>query len=168
MSKRYGRNQKRAHRFQIEAMKIGAEMQTALLGSMRGQLNRYEETIDTVVRVLGRHFFGLPAVRMEVDNIREVYRMPSMTDTVAFSQFDLRSKPELVRYAINELEVTLCSADLDHLRDTVHVMLRNRDGKCGYALSRSALDQARGRDVLPYFIEMIAREMSEVFVRAKR
>ena len=167
MSKRYGRNQKRAAREKIVELQRALDMQRGIAVYTRNKMDNYEATINRVAKVLGPNFYGLPAVKREVDVVRQNYRMPSADSASAFMMMQPDMKADLVRYAVNNLDVMLCTSDMDYLRDTVHLMLHGRDGKIGYAISRNAMETATVEDVIPYFTQLVAREMTELFVRNK-
>lgn len=167
MSKRYGRNQKRAARERIVELQRALDMQTGVAVYTRNKMNNYEETINRVAKVLGPNFYGLPAVKREVDMVRRFFRMPSADSASAFVMMQPDKKADLVRYAVNNLEVLMCTSDMDYLRDTVHLMLHGQDGNIGYAISRNAMEMATVEDVIPYFTQLVAREMTELFVRNK-
>lgn len=167
MSKRYGRNQKRAAAAKLADLQHALDMNNGLHSHMRRRLDNYEATIKTVVRVLGPHFYGLPVVKREVDTIRHNYQMPKIDQEQAFSMMGADIQLSLVRHSINTLDVMTCSTKFDKLKESVHIVLQTPDGKIGYAISESALNQAQYDDVLPHIIQMIAKEMTELFVRNK-
>ena len=136
MSKRFGRNQKRAMRAKmieleraVELLKLEAEM-------VRSQLRNANAIIKRTAQVLGDHFVTLPLKTQELTGIPNRFKV---------SIFE----PHLHRYAeINEavldaleyinMDTHQTFVRIDELRGMVHMRCRSIGGDVAYALSDQA------------------------------
>lgn len=178
MSKRFGRNQKRAMRELIEFnAKTAANLSESLLmeqglkAHIRDKLDEANEILADVARILGRNFAGLkPEVREISEQQREYpYRMhpPIPTD---FAQFNSDAAPELVSYQLYELEHIYPKIVRDRITEAVHIHLQTPDGRKSYAVSASAWFQMKmdRRRMFKEFAPMIADELAHFISRGER
>lgn len=170
MSRRFGRNQKRSMREQIEFnAKTAANLSDALLMEqslmvhLREKIDEANDILGDVARILGRNFAGLKPEVREIDpQQREYpYRMhpPMPTD---FARYNSDAVPELVSFQLYELEHVYPQIVRDRLREDVHIHLQTPDGRKSYAVSGSAWLQMKmdRRKMFKEFAPMIADELA--------
>lgn len=155
MSRRYGRNQKRAHRQRIEQLeRVKAEVMRQMQHQLR-EIHELRSTLDTAAEVMGPHWVGLPpkvieALWMQIDEGRHPADAPRPF------KFSLPTEREalslgLERYqqSFVELEKTVFMEPMDvwlqEARECVHVRLDLGNGHFAYALSRTAIEQTPTR-----------------------
>lgn len=170
MSKRFGRNQKRALLKQISQYATSIEMDRALLSRQRQQIHSLNDTIKTVANELGDHFFALPPVRRAVDGIFHNYRLPKETPAAALRFLEGDELCHLVSHAVHELSLVTASVARDKITGSVHIMLETPDGRKAYAVSMSAWESIRRdkRRMAQQFLPMIADEMAHFIASGER
>lgn len=156
MSKRFGRNQKRAMREALDnqAQQL-AFMQRQRDGAIANQ-RPLRDALNRVARVLGPHFFGLPAVSQVVSRIEREYRIPRVQAIKLVPADDMAA---LVDYAITTLECTKIGSNMDHFRGMMHLRLQTSAGDLSYGISDSALQCASIEDLTPEIAHMLAAEL---------
>lgn len=179
MSKRFGRNQKRAMREQIAfSAKTASNLSEALLMEqglkvrLREKLDEANEVLSDVARILGRNFAGLkPEVREITEQQREYpYRMHPPIQPVDFSFLRADEVPELVSFQLYELEHVYPKIVRDRLTEAVHIHLQTPDGLKSYAVSGCAWFQMKmdRRRMLKEFAPMIADELARFIAGGER
>jgi hypothetical protein len=156
MSKRFGRNQRRAMR---EAMDSQSEqlafMQRQRDGAIANQ-RQMREALNRVARVLGPHFFGLPAVRQVVGRIEREYRIPQAQVLNFLQPNDMAG---LVEHSVTVLQSMEMRGTVDKLRGAVHMRLYSQAGDVAYGISDSALACATIDDLTPEIAHILAAEL---------
>lgn len=170
MSKRFGRNQKRALRAKVDQFAEAHEMDRALLSRQRQQIDTLNAAIKTVAIELGDHFFALPPVQRAVDRIFDTYRLPKQIPAAALRFLEGEELCHLVEHAVYELSMVTASAARDKITGSVHIMLKTPDGRTGYAVSMSAWESIRRdkRRMAQQFLPMIADEMAHFIATGER
>jgi hypothetical protein len=177
MSNRFGRNQKRAMREQIEFHAKTASnlsdallMQQGLTAYQRQKIETMEGALDDVAKELGQYFYGLPPVKLRVDEYRDRFRLPAPIPASELMFRDSDQISHLVSQAAHELSFVRAGIERDRFTGSVHVQLETPDGKRFYAISASAWENMRkdrqrlNQQILP----MIAREMAEFIAGGER
>lgn len=170
MSKRFGRNQRRALREEVEKYVKAHEMDRALLGRQRQQIETLTAAMRTVANELGQHFFGLPPVQRDVNRVFDIYRLPKPIAAETLMFIEGAELCALVEHAVYNLSVMTASVERDRITGSVHIMLETPDGKRFYAVSESAWDSLR-RDksrMAQQFLPMVASEMASFIARGGR
>lgn len=170
MSKRFGRNQRRALREEVNKYATAHEMDRALLGIQRQQIKTLTAAMRTVAGELGEHFFGLPPVQRAVDRVFDIYRLPKPIAAEALMFIEGAELCALVEHAVYNLSMVAASVDRDRITGSVHIMLETPDGKRFYAVSGSAWESLRRdkRRMAQQFLPMIADEMANFIARSER
>lgn len=163
MSKRFGRNQKRAMREEIAKEKERASLSERHLKASISNQAPIREALNRVASVLGKHFYGLPPVQMHIGAIQKSYRMPRIQDAAVFAETGLMSS--LINYAIDELSVMSCSAARDEMRGTVHLRFETPAGHFGYGISEAAFRRTTAPEIEHEIAPMIARELSMLITK---
>lgn len=158
MSKRFGRNQKRAMREALIEQTDATEAMRKQRDNVIANQRPMREALDRVARVLGPHFFGLPAAKRVVDRLTESYRMPVHQVVSLISNSEMEA---LTQCAITQLDTVSCSALLDELRQLMHVRLHTPRGDIAYAISSTALACATVEDLTYEVAPMLARGLVE-------
>lgn len=161
MSRRYGRNQKRAHRERIEALQAAMQMDRGLMTSMGRKLRDANEQIEQVHRVLGEHTALLPPKRMALpgpalDRIN--LRMVGPVNLTQHGMKDVWADP--MRMLPLPVLLTRVKREGNPYEDAVHIKVTFGDGQVGYALSELAI-QTTPTDVL---VQEISRAVAERLV----
>ena len=186
MSKRFGRNQRRALSAQVaelaekasyEASKadryIEADrMNRGLLGHQSGQVENLKQALRDVADALGKNFYGLPAVVQEIDRMYpgQRIRMPKPLTSAELMPLSSDQLCELVTCAVYELESISATVKRDQIMGDVHVLLETPDGRKAYAVSQSAWQELR-RDpkrMRQQFLPMIADELARFIAGGER
>lgn len=166
MSKRFGRNQKRAMRAKmieleraVELLKLEAEM-------VRSQLRNANAIIERTAQVLGDHFVTLPLKTQELTGIPNRFKVSIF-------------KPHLHRYAeINEavldaleyinMDTHQTFVRIDELRGMVHMLCRSIGGDVAYALSDQAYRKLSEAHLVDLISQQIAPEMAKQLIRERK
>lgn len=126
MSRRYGRNQKRRARQEIERLRCAHALADGLSKRLLAENARLQDQLANVVDALGPNFVGLPPEvaayqATQYDWDRGNYRALASGDDVVSMQM-------------------LCIEDgRDRVSNRIHFRVRLADGNIGYALSEQAL-----------------------------
>lgn len=166
MSKRFGRNQKRAMRAKmieleraVELLKLEAEM-------VRSQLRNANAIIERTAQVLGDHFVTLPLKTQELTGIPNRFKVSIF-------------KPHLHRYTeINEavldaleyinMDTHQTFVRIDELRGMVHMRCRSIGGDVAYALSDQAYRKLSEAHLVDLISQQIAPEMAKQLIRERK
>lgn len=171
MSKRFGRNQKRAMRAALVEAGIAAEKAQAECTAVNNYIRPMRQALDNVARVLGKHFVGLPPVERHVQAIQNRYRINQVRDIHDLSTFISNSEmAHMVNTAMHylELEVGSMRSVVDGLRGMVHMRFRVGDREVAYGLSMSAIESLNTRDWEQELIQMVASEMAHYITSGRK
>lgn len=161
MSKRFGRNQKRAMREALESKTFSLEDMRKQRDNVIANQRPMREALDRVARVLGPHFFGLPAVQRVVSNIARSYRV-DMGQAISFATpSDLAS---MVQTSVSHLDTVQCRAKVDELRGQAHIRLSTPTGDMAYAISEEALMAANVDDWREAFTPLVVDAFARLAV----
>lgn len=162
MSKRFGRNQKRKLRNQIEECQNAKAITDGLNRWLSERHHQDVEILQNVTRVLGdNHALLPPKIHVTNENSTNApnrftiprFELPSFTPPG-----DGAIDESVIRHNVMNL-LSLVKKD-DKITNCTHVEFRYKDGKVGYAISESALHQMP-EDIL---IGMISKEMAKMLV----
>ena len=166
MSKRFGRNQKRRLKREIENLENSLHTHVDSAKWMRDRLNVCEDTIRLTAEVLGKHFCTLPPktiASLGLDNLL-VYRMSKRVEfpTAMYEADNLKNLACSVQNAVHELDMYAVEMRTYQVRDMVHVRINGpRDERYAYALS----GEMKHRYPKQRLIEQVSRELAELMVR---
>lgn len=186
MSKRFGRNQRRALSAQVAELADKAAYETdraeryiesdrmnrELLSHNAAKVEELTQALRDIAEVLGPHFYGLPAVIHTIDQIYPGYRyrLPKPLTLAEVMPLSSRDLCELVTHAVYELQAISATVRRDKIMGDVHVLLETPDGRKAYAVSQSAWHQLR-RDpkrMRQEFLPMIADELARFIAGGER
>lgn len=160
MSKRFGRNQRRTMRAELESTRATVDAMQLQRDRVIANQRPMRDTINRVASVLGKNFYGLPAVHHQVERIRDAYQAHNMAPSTALGLLDDAMAMSLVNHAVTQLTTHQARAARDALTGMVHVYLESRDDKTAYAISDSALGLATPEDLAYHVAPMIADAMT--------
>lgn len=162
MSRRFGRNQKRAMRATI--LEQATELRSAdkRISELKNAQRTMRDALEEVARVISPYFIGLPATARQVDMITHNYRVPARAAIQNYlptvSNGEMAS---LISCAVYELENHRVDGVLDKLRNQVHFYLRSGRGECAYSISPDDIYQLGWKRLAEIYTPMIA----EAFAR---
>ena len=166
MSKRFGRNQKRAMRAKMTELERAVELLKLEAEMVRSQLRNANAIIERTAQVLGDHFVTLPLKTQELTGIPNRFRVSIF-------------KPHLHRYAeINEavldaleyinMDTHQTFVRIDELRGMVHMRCRSIGGDVAYALSDQAYRKLSEAHLVDLISQQIAPEMAKQLIRERK
>lgn len=154
MSKRYGRQQKRKAREEINNLKY----KVACLNSV---VDKNERIVQRTAEILGENFVSLDAAAMDVGfPLPGTLRIPKRRDAEFFG---LNTDAKYVDAALDILEfpiMTMRSAK-DTLRDCMHFRLQHNDKTVGYTINEFSLREMPRLTVIEIVSEEIAGMLYE-------
>lgn len=137
MSKRFGRNQKRRMRNEIQLLQSLDSMSEQISKANHELIRQQAIVICRVGDILGLHFAGLPAKVMPSEFADGVVRLPAMRRTSSFSS--IGGQADDLSCMLDAFEVIRPEISRDKLSKKMHVYLRNRRGDVAYALTEDAM-----------------------------
>lgn len=163
MSKRFGRNQKRAMRAKIAGLEFMADLRKQEVAELRDDLRRANTVIERTAQVLGDHFATLPV------QSHEVKEMQSSFQVSIFQPNRSHSIQDAVMRALNVVDVDVYQASLnvDELRAMIHLRFVSESGQVGYGLSQQAWSRLREGQLQEMIEKQIAPEMARLLARGR-
>ena len=173
MSRRFGRNQKRAMRAQIAVLEqrvndfqFHTQQLEALMQIKNQKISELETVTERTAQVLGDHFATLPLKTQELTGIPNLFKVSIF-------------KPHLHRYAeINEavldaleyinMDTHQTFVRIDELRGMVHMRCRSIGGDVAYALSDQAYRKLSEAHLVDLISQQIAPEMAKQLIRERK
>ena len=162
MSKRFGRNQKRRMREQIEALEKDLHNHKCWLYQERQLAARNRQIVAETAEVLGRDFMTLNPIEQEVRDLNAL--MPNWRVHIPGAQsyrFDQNDRePQYGEFVETVLPVLLGSIRFSHLCHRVHIEFTYAGKHVGYAIATDSLLQ------LPraWAVRRIANEMAKQLI----
>lgn len=167
MARRFGRNQKRAMRNQIQLQEKLLEQHIEVIGSHTKELYQANQIIKMTAKVLGEHFVTLPVQTVEVKEIRERYEyMP--TRSVRYWPNHNHEIANFVQHALCYIDTYQADAKVDELSGAMHMRYESISGDVAYGVSEEAWRRLPEEILVNKFAEQIATKMATVLVRAKK
>tara|TARA_R110002153_G_C13332570_1_gene498463 strand:- start:34074 stop:34556 length:483 start_codon:yes stop_codon:yes gene_type:complete len=155
MSKRYGRNQKRAAK--IEIARLHEEVRQL---KIRGSLN--ETIVEDTSLILGNNFVSLPPEDFEIVNPYLLECGLEMHSPM-FAHTPMADKQKTV---MKFLRLPIMHSDnkfIDNLRNQMHFRIKYEGEQVGYSMSRETMD------LMPKHVahRKIAEQMTQVLLNSK-
>ena len=163
MAKRFGRNQKRKMRLEIESQNSLLAKQSREIKELNRNLSCADNTIKLTAEILGEHFISLPVQNIRVKEIQSLYQyaMRSLTPEI-----HLRSRHlEFCHKSLVYLETHQAEASIDKLRQLVHMRYFSQCGKVAYGLSKNVWDRLPAETLEKIIRTDIAQEMAHLLVK---
>lgn len=164
MSRRFGRNQKRAMRAKISGLEFTSELKKELINQLETDLNQANTVIERTYQVLGAHFVTLPVKTHEVKNILKYYQVsifqPNRSHLI---QHKVMQSLDLI-----DIETHQSSVGVDELRGTIHMHYRSISGDVAYGLSDHAWRKLSEAQLVDLLKNQIAPDMAKLLIRERK
>lgn len=143
MARRFGRNQKRAMRNQMEQMQtdfnnrmLNVTIQNnELLRLQREQIKELANTVDLTAEILGNHFVALPPKNMEVRELRTHYDFHVRPHHKTWDYKDTTNLTNYVHNGLIQLETFTADLQIDDLRRMMHMRYSSAKTHVAYGVS---------------------------------
>lgn len=163
MSRRFGRNQKRAMRAKIAELEHQNGLKERKTEDLRNDLRLANTVIERTAQVLGDHFATLPVQTREVKEMQNSFQVSIFQPN--------RSYPiqGAVMHALSAMEIDVYQASLhvDELRNMIHLRYASESGQVGYGLSQQAWLRLREGQLQEMIEKQIAPEMARLLARGR-
>ena len=171
MSRRYGRNQKRAHRQRIAELEEAYTREQDLLAYLRNQLDGLRAEVEDAKRELGADFIAFhPQTMHDPGSWDGSFRMPRLTEPPCYPGSDL-SRLSLSYLVFHVLELNAVREDSAVFSDWLHINVALADGRVRYSLTESALaaisDERLVREVTRSLAQQLTVELRRLYPRRK-
>jgi hypothetical protein len=155
MSKRYGRNQKRQAKSDLQNMERRSVRAEESLKLTKWHVRSLEDQLHGVSQILDKHFMGFDPVEIRtgrIDSIR-IEKLQSIGAPI----IGQASPIEMMPYYAHELHCMTTEVLDDAFGDSIHVRVRHQEtGQLGYAITKRAMKEMP-KEV---FIRTVSREMA--------
>jgi hypothetical protein len=158
MSKRFGRNQRRAARERVAKLEQALKMDRALLAHVGERKRQLEGEIANAKRIAGRMSVLFDPQTMSIPG-----QARAMVDAAQSAWFDpTRSIEDFTTASLQRipLDVLLTKVDPHKLRSAVHVKVQFSDHAVGYAATEEALHYMPEDVFIEHTSRSIAMELS--------
>lgn len=164
MSRRFGRNQKRAMRTQIRNLQREVHLRNIKNLDLSRNLDAANTVVERTYQVLGEHFITLPVKTHEVEDILEHYQVSIFQPVRShLIQHKVMESLDLIDIETHELSVRA-----DELRGTVHMRYRSISGDVAYGLSDHAWRKIPEAYLVDLIKNQIAPEMAKILIREQK
>lgn len=161
MSRRFGRNQKRAMRTQIRDLQREVHLRNIRNLDLSRDLTAANTVIERTYQVLGAHFVTLPVKTREVEEIVERYQVSIFQpDRSHLIQHKVMQSLNLI-----DVETHQSSVRADELRGTIHMRYRSVSGDVAYGLSDHAWRKLPESHLVDLIKNQIAPDMAKLLIR---
>lgn len=178
MANRFGRNQRRKMRAQVQEVTLkntelqgainrtneGLYQQNALLQKHGDKIRRLEKEISDARKVVGHYSVLFPPDTLEMnskpqDRIR--VHVPPIMDVNSL-EYGENYEPTSASFDITELSIMLANVNFDPVKGGQHVIVTFGDGKWGYAMDSQAMK------TMPtgYLVESIAKQLAMLIAQS--
>ena len=162
MSKRFGRNQKRAMRNKIQNQEKLLEHHIEIISSLNWDIRQANEIINRTADILGEHFASLPVKTKEVKELRDYYEYAILRPVGYVDQGQVGS---FVDTALSRIDVFHAELKADELRGMMQMSYSSRCGAVGYGLSEHAWRNLSEKQLIELVKDQIAPKMATLLVR---
>lgn len=163
MSRRFGRNQKRAMRAKIADLECLTELQDKKIADLQNDNRLANKVIERTAQVLGDHFATLPVKTFEVKEMLCNFQVSIFRPN---REYHIQ---RAVMDALNTVDVDVYRARLhvDELRSMIHLRYESESGQVGYGLSQQAWSRLREGQIQEMLEKQIAPEMARLLARGR-
>lgn len=171
MSRRYGRNQKRAHRQRIANLEEAYAREQHLLAYIRNQLDALRVEVEDAKRELGQdHFAFQPRTVPDPGSRNGVFRLPVLEDPRPYLNADL-SRMTLTHLVFHVLELEATRDRRAAFSDRLHLHVALADGRVQYSITEGALASISNerfiREVSRSLAQQLTVELRRLYPRRK-
>lgn len=168
MGKRFGRNQKRKMRLQIQEQARLIDRNNLGISSLGSALQQANETINFTAEILGQHFIGLPVKTVEVKELLQRYEYAIHQPVSNLLHASCNPVAGFVDAALGYIETHQGVVYADELRHLVHMRYSSRSGAVGYGLSDHAWRNLTEKQLIKLMQEQVAVDMATLLVRERK
>ena len=175
MGKRFGRNQKRKLKSEIETLKqqlqgfkFTLKSQNEFLKIEKQKSASLEGVVGFTAEVLGKNFISLPAkdtithYANAADNLRVM-----LPDREGYRYSQPLKIADTVKNCVAELELHKAQACFDDLYNMVHMRYHSPEGEVRYSMSRMAWENLSNDALLNILHKEISRSMANVILELR-
>lgn len=176
MAKRFGRNQKKAMRKQLESLRIEcnhkmvnmAAQHSNILRNKTEEIERLTSTVDLTARILGEHFIALPVKYKDVKELLSYYEYHKQQPRSSALYGNTSRLTSFVDLALGYIEVYQAETHIDELSSAMHMRYSSRSGRVGYGLSQDVWCKLSDDQLIKLLQEQIAVDMAKLLVQERR
>lgn len=168
MSKRFGRNQKRAMRNKIQNQEKLLEHHIEIISSLNGDVRQANEIINLTADILGEHFASLPVKTVEVKEIQDRYQYAIERPVNMFGRNWQQPVRGFVSHLLGYIETHQGVVYVDELRPLIHMRYKSLSGDVAYGLSDEAWRFLSEDQLIKLIKEKISVEMATHLVRQRK
>lgn len=166
MSRRFGRNQKRAMRSALVEFGKQLEHTQNTVNSLRQQMYTNEQALRLVARVLGDDFVGLEPRRILIDTFdRTYYQAPRMPMERLMELAEPGELADAVAYSVLEIEPN--RAKVAYYEEQIRFRFDTPSGDVSYGMSRQAWDRMPTAAQENMLRNEIAKSMAQHLIKQK-
>lgn len=167
MSRRFGRNQKRAMRNKIQNQEKLLEHHVEIISSLNWDIRQANNIVNRTADILGEHFASLPAKTTEVKEILPRYRHFT-PHQASYASGPINTAAIFVDNALDYIDTYQAALSIDDLRKTMHMRYISHSGSVGYGLSETSWRKLSEDQLIALLREQIAGDMATHLVRQRK
>lgn len=175
MGKRFGRNQKRKLKSEMEVLKqqlqgceFALQSQNEFLKLEKQKNEVLYETVNLTAEVLGKNFISLPAKDIVTDYVNAVDNLRVMLPNREEYRYSQPLKlANTVKDCVAELELHKAQACFDDLYNMVHMRYHSPEGEVRYSMSRMAWENLSNDALFSILHKEISRSMANVILELR-
>lgn len=168
MSKRFGRNQKRALRQKIQEQEQIIERKSQEIEYLNLNMNEANSIIEYTAYVLGSQFISLPVQTTEVNELLSEFKYMAHPPFGMWYDRNPQSARSTVFGVLSYMETHQADAWMDNFRDLIHLRYKSKTGEVGYSISGHAWKRLPEDQLIKLIQTDIANEMATKLVRHKK
>ncbi|MEF9946796.1 MAG: hypothetical protein RR800_00385 [Comamonas sp.] len=167
MSRRYGRNQKRAHREQIKALHQVKECLTGSIQKSQHELGQANAAIEHAIRVLGEYSIALPPRIIPAGDGWRPGMPLQVADPFELNDFALDSINDMsptVKFHV--LHSLLASVHTEDWSDAIHAEISLYGQVVSYGIDKTGIDRLSTRALEDTLSGAIAPKLARAMAKA--
>lgn len=164
MSKRFGRNQKRAMRAKIVDLERQNDVKGRKINDLHTDLHRANTVVERTAQVLGDHFITLPVQTLEVKDMLRRFQVSIFQP----NRHSYVNEAVLSALEYIDMDTHQASVHADELRGTIHMRYQSISGDVAYALSDHAWRKLPEGHLTELLKQQIAPDMARLLTRERK
>lgn len=136
MSRRFGRNQKRAMREEINRVSTNLQLTEKKLKQAVSDYSHFEHALDYAIRVLGKYHIAFEPPQVQTTYQSDYIAIPKISSELPRG-YDMGDSARVMNTLISKIELAIAKGTVrrDDITGDVHASVRFPDGTNGYAVS---------------------------------
>lgn len=175
MARRFGRNQKRAMRNQMEQQRIDFNnrmlnvtiQNNELLRLQREQIKELTQIVDLTSEILGNHFIALPPETKEVRELHDHYNFHVRPHHNSWDYKDTTNLTNYVHKGLVQLETFTADLQIDDLRRMMHMRYSSAKTHVAYGVSEDVFIRMPVERLEDILLKEIALSLSRKIATAR-